>query len=274
MSEKDSLSRMAAIPEITNNRAMSPNAWPSEDLEITLPLSEMSILHNTPPRPKTPELPPASLSPLPLRYPDTLHTLVEIRDTELKGLGVFALRDIQPGTILLSEAPLVTLIDTGSRADPLDFAVNALSPEKKASFLSLHSFSRNRNESLSRSIVYSNGYAIMNDLGTGVFETASRINHSCVPNSQYLWKESIGRMLFWNDVKLMEGEEVTVDYGHKPKYLAKIYGFVCACGGCTDYGSDEMGSSGSEGGGTDEIRGIDGVVHKSLKDQQTGKEEK
>lgn len=142
---------------------------------------------------------------------------------------------------------IVTLADTGARADPLDLSVDALSPEQKASFLSLHHFSRNKNESVSRSIVYSNGYSINNDLATGVFETASRINHSCMPNSLYVWKESIGRMVFFNRFKLMEGEEVTVDYGHKKKYLEKIYGFECQCGGCTDSASDvrSLSSSGS-----------------------------
>ncbi|PBP25912.1 set domain containing protein [Diplocarpon rosae] len=196
--------------------------------------------------PPTPPGAPSSLLPKPLRYPETLGTLIEIHDSERKGLGVFAVRDLLPGTILISEAPIVTLQDNGARVDPLDITVNALSPEEKESFLSLHAFSRNKNESRSRSIVYSNGYSIMDDLATGVFETASRINHSCVPNSHYLWKDSIGRMVFWNRFKLLEGDEVTVDYGHKTKYLKRIYGFNCHCAACTKSGSDVVSSSGSE----------------------------
>ncbi len=241
----------------------TPTLQPSENLDIIISLSPPDIRHDITP-PPTPEGHPASLSPVPLRYPDTLGKLIEIRDAEAKGLGVFALSDIPSGTILLSEAPLVTLIDTGSRADPLDAAVNALSPSKKASFFSLHHFSRNKNETVSRSIVYSNGYSIKNDLATGVFETASRINHSCVPNSHYLWKESIGRMVFWNRFKLLEGEEVTVDYGHKKKYLEKIYGFECQCGGCTDSGSEARSSSGSESGANENMRSLDAVIEKSL----------
>jgi hypothetical protein len=170
----------------------------------------------------------------PLRYPDTLGTLIEIRESNNKGLGVFALADIPAGTILLSEGPLVTLIDTGTRADPLDAAVASLTPAQTASFFSLSHYSRNPNESLNRSIIYSNGYSIMQDLATGLFETASRINHSCIPNSAYMWKESVGRMIFWNRCKLVEGEEVTVNYGHKRTYLKRIYGFECDCGGCID----------------------------------------
>jgi hypothetical protein len=152
------------IPDSSKSASMAstetpttPTFRPSENLDITISMSP-PIRHDLTP-PATPETHPQSLSPIPLRYPDTLGTLIEIRDTEAKGLGVFALHDIEPGTILLSEAPLVTLIDTGSRVDPLDIAVNLLSPSKKASFLSLHHFSRNKNESVSRSIVYSNGYS-------------------------------------------------------------------------------------------------------------------
>ncbi|PSS08528.1 hypothetical protein M430DRAFT_31252 [Amorphotheca resinae ATCC 22711] len=217
------------------------------------------------PAPPTP--PPEDLKPVPLRYPETLGTLIEIRESEGKGKGVFALTDIEPGTILLSEAPLVTLIDTGTRADPLDAAVNALSPEARASYLSLHSYSSRPHESRNRSILYSNGYSIMNDLATGVFETASRINHSCVPNSLYKWfpQGDSGRMVFWNRFKLLEGEEVCVDYGHKRSYLKRFYGFDCDCGGCTDGGGSNTSSSSSENEKAAEsgVKGIEEVM-KSL----------
>ncbi|KAK6582135.1 hypothetical protein PZA11_005832 [Diplocarpon coronariae] len=240
------------------------SSLPSPDaLESTLSISPnpLPIEHNFP-APPTPPAVPSSLSPRPLRYPETLGTLIEIRDSERKGLGVFALRDLLPGTILVSESPIVTLQDNGARVDPLGATVNALSPEQKQSFLSLQAFSRNQNESRSRSIVYSNGYSIMGDLATGVFETASRINHSCVPNSQYIWKDSIGRMVFWNRFKLLEGEEVTVDYGHKTKYLKRIYGFDCQCGACTDSGSDVGSSSGSERSKGGDLVSIDELVRK------------
>ncbi|KAG4422440.1 hypothetical protein IFR04_004464 [Cadophora malorum] len=239
-----------------------------DTLAITLSLSPNpapSYMEHHVYAPPTPSPAPATLSPVPSRDPDTLGSLIEVRESENKGLGVFALCDIPPQTILLCESPLVTLQDDGARVDPLDTTVNALSPEKNKVFFSLSSYSRNKNESLSRSIIYSNGYSIMNDLATGLFETASRINHSCVPNSQYTWKESIGKIMFWNRFKLLAGEEVTVDYGHKKKYLKRIYGFDCTCGGCTDSGSgarsDGFSSSGSESGVMEDMGRIDEVVN-------------
>lgn len=88
----------------------------------------------------------------------------------------------------------------------------------------------------------------MNDLATGLFESASRINHSCMPNLGYVWKESIGRMLFYVTAKagVRAGEECMVDYGHKREYLKKIYGFDCNCRACTEAESWSGGASGSD----------------------------
>ncbi|KAH8798507.1 hypothetical protein F5884DRAFT_813542 [Xylogone sp. PMI_703] len=212
----------------------APTREQPENLDIHVTIDELKVLYFGASVPRTPRASVASEDPGSFRHPDMFGGLIEIRHTENKGLGIFALCDIEPGTALLYEAPLITLIDTGARADPLDIAVNSLSSEKRKSFLSLHHFSRNFNESRNRSIVYSNGYSIKSDLATGVFEVASRINHSCVPNSQYVWKERLGRMVFWNHFKLLQGEEVTVDYGHRKSILKKIYGFDCICGGCRE----------------------------------------
>lgn len=112
-----------------------------------------------------------------LRDPETVGTLIEISSAEGKGFGVFALVDIPPDTVILAETPLVTLVDTGTRADPLELAVNSLSPERKVAFRALHSFKRTGHETEYRSIMYSNGFAI-GETATGIFEIASRINHS------------------------------------------------------------------------------------------------
>lgn len=276
-------STIAPLPAVTDDSKATATILLSEPLSPIVELDELGelkILHFGTSRPPTPEPPPPSLQPPPFRYPDTLNALISISVTEGKGFGVFACVDIPAGTVLLYEAPLITLIDTGTRHDPLDVAVEALTPVQKASFLSLHVYTPNKNDSLNRSIVYSNGYSIMKGLATGVFETASRINHSCVPNSHYEWIESkfgedegkerkvIGRMMFWNRFKLLAGEEVTVDYGHRKGQLKRIYGFDCTCGGCTESGSEAMSSrSESERGEVGEIPSINEVIEEGLAKQ-------
>lgn len=188
------------------------------------------------------------------RSPDTLNTLITIGPTASKGLAVFALRDLPPHTLLLSERPLIALNDDGARSDPLDGLVNALSPPLKRAYRSLHGFStfssssstgtstqkktapRLPRESLNRRILYSNGFAIQRTT-TAVFEIASRINHSCVPNARFRWDEETGRMDYYTVRKVLEGEEVCIDYGHTKGRLLKYYGFECGCGGCTEWGS-------------------------------------
>jgi hypothetical protein len=220
---------------------------PSASPPLSKPINSLT------PAPPSPPPTPNAIQPSPLCQPETLGTLITIRDSPGRGKGVFALIDIPRGTVLLAEPPLVTLIDTGTRADPLDSAVAALSPAARARFFSLHYHTSGARESRSRAIVYSNGYSIRDDLATGVFETASRINHSCVPNASYAWvargEDGVGKMVFWSRDGIKGGEEVLVDYGHRREVLKRIYGFECDCGGCGDEGSgagDERDGKGKE----------------------------
>lgn len=80
-------------------------------------------------------------------------------------------------------------------------------------------------------------------------------------------------MVFYNRFKLLEGEEVTVDYGHKKGQLKRIYGFECQCGGCTEWGSDmSLGSSlragnevGSQKGeGEKKMKSLDRIAEEAL----------
>ena len=105
----------------------------------------------------------------------------------------------------------------------------------------------------------------MKDTATGVFETASRINHSFVPNSAYMWKDIVGRMVFWNRFKLFKGKEVTVDYEHKPNHLKRICGFECQCGGCMAPWSDILSALSLEDAENKKLD-IDEVFKKHLSD--------
>lgn len=180
---------------------------------------------------------PIPTSP-PFSYRETLGKLITIQGSSGRGKGVFALVDIAPGTVLLCEYPLLILTDKGTRSDPLDEEVASISSSARKAFFALHHYSSNPRESVSRSIVYSNGYATKSGMHTAVFETASRINHSCVPNSSYSWAlqgdGEGGTLVFRNMVRLSAGDEVTVSYGHIRAWLKKIYGFDCDCGGCEE----------------------------------------
>lgn len=54
-------------------------------------------------------------------------------------------------------------------------------------------------------------------------------------------------MDYYTIKKVLEGEEVCIDYGHTKGRLLKYYGFECACGGCTEWGSVTNSTSGGDG---------------------------
>lgn len=74
-------------------------------------------------------------------------------------------------------------------------------------------------------------------------------------------------MDYYTVKKVLKGEEVCIDYGHTKGRLLKYYGFECACGGCTEWGSVTASNSGDgkseeaveEGAGKndDDIDGMD-----------------
>ncbi|KAM0161495.1 hypothetical protein ACHAPG_002425 [Botrytis cinerea] len=185
-----------------------------------------------------PSITPSNLpKELPLRLPETIGAVIEIRTSPKGGLGIFALCTIPTNTLLLSEQPLVILTDTGTRTDPLDDLVSGLSSSRKSAFLSLHAYRANPRESRNRSILYSNGFGVgkVENLSTGVFETASRFNHACTPSAEYRWEvdaDGVGRMKYFSKRVIEVGEEITVDYGHGVMGLKRFYGFECDCRKC------------------------------------------
>ncbi|KAF7961142.1 hypothetical protein EAE96_000809 [Botrytis aclada] len=173
----------------------------------------------------------------PLRLPETIGVVIEVRTSPKGGLGIFALCTIPANVLLLSEEPLVILTDTGTRTDPLDDLVSGLSPSRKSAFLSLHAYQANPRESKNRSILYSNGFGVgkVENLSTGIFETASRFNHACTSSAEYRWEvdeDGVGRMKYFSRRVIEAGEEITVDYGHGVMGLKRFYGFECDCAKC------------------------------------------
>jgi len=97
--------------------------------------------------------------------------------------------------------------------------------------------------------------ASTNGGGAGVFQIASRFNHSCVPNAHFSWNERLGggegRMTVHVVKDVKEGEEITLSYCD-PYYDPALrgwelqhYGFVCDCAACGDSGVEESFAAGS-----------------------------
>jgi hypothetical protein len=136
--------------------------------------------------------------------------------TTSKGIATFATSDIAKGTLILAEKPLIRLGYRDYTTANIEEAYNGLSTADKAAFDALHSvhnldqqsprerftrFARPKDEeqqwdiwrartSRTRSLT---SVFVTNAMTTGegaaVFEQASRINHSCIPNATFYWDD-------------------------------------------------------------------------------------
>lgn len=61
-----------------------------------------------------------------------MHTIFEIKDTADKGLGVYATKPITPGTLILSEAPLMRIDKSYYMKSDIEEAISQLAPEQQA----------------------------------------------------------------------------------------------------------------------------------------------
>lgn len=158
-----------------------------------------------------------------------------------KGKGLIATRDISPGTLILSDSPLITTdviksVETTER--DLAQALKALPKDSQRAYLSLHNNYPGKNP-LSN-IVRSNGYPLGpgSDVG-GVFANVSRINHSCRPNTKHTWNGSLQQQTVYAIRPVAAGQELTLSYlqggtsAQRQQELQSYFGFTCTCELCS-----------------------------------------
>jgi hypothetical protein len=152
-----------------------------------------------------------------------------------KGKGVLATWTITPGTLILSEAPLITTdVITSMETTEKDLAraLKALPKDSQRAFLSLHNNYLGKNP-LSN-IIRSNGYPLgpSSDVG-GVFATISRINHSCRPNAAHSWNPLLKEQTVYAVREIKEGDEITLSYHNggpstvRKQILKEAFNFDC-----------------------------------------------
>jgi hypothetical protein len=162
-----------------------------------------------------------------------------------KGKGLIATQEIQPGTCLISEAPLFTTAEIKSSETERELVriVKALPKDSQRAFLSLHNNSPGR-EPFSN-IVRSNGYPLgpSSDVG-GIFLNIARINHSCLANTQQAWNTHRQQETAYTVRKIEKGEEITIAYtiggtsAERKSKLKQFFGFDCHCELCSLEGAE------------------------------------
>ena len=172
---------------------------------------------------------------------------VELRQTS-RAVGGFALCALAPGTRVLAEKPLLTmLLEDVDDADNIIAAASELTVPDRDDFygLCMHGV-ENEAEKTALGIWLSNAYPTDEEPEErgAVFRVICRLNHSCVPNCRVSWNARTQRMTVHTMRPIEANEELTVSYcfelqeggGQRDRRQARIhhrFGFACACDLCT-----------------------------------------
>ncbi|KAF2835421.1 SET domain-containing protein [Patellaria atrata CBS 101060] len=253
---------------------IEPHIWDDTHPSRASTLGKFTLVNNkeqsgdTPPISIESEPTPSSthdsftLPPIPENAPYT------IRTSPGRGLGIFTTRPIPAGTRLIAEPPLLSVPHGRYRVADLEARYAALTPSQQALYASLGSSHTQRAKhwgvgvykhiprwDLERvreiqaircagvksvgSIFVTNCMGMGADgEGAGVFPTAARCNHSCVPNACFAWNERLGAETVHAVRDLEMGEEVLVSYCYVlhardlRRWELRGYGFECECEVC------------------------------------------
>lgn len=203
--------------------------------------------------------------------------LVHVISAGLKGLGVFARQKISAGTLVLAERPLIRLTSDDEERDRredsmLEDMYKSLSRSTRKDYLALHDTNKPKYSRV-KSIYYSNCYNLQRYTGGGscIGLTASRINHSCVPNVQFSFADNLphgfrtfddsktedsegstssstcssttknGYMVFFAVKDIAKGKELFSNYSDsdylvfsdRQNAMLMHYKFLCTCQSCS-----------------------------------------
>ncbi|KAF2158465.1 hypothetical protein M409DRAFT_71630 [Zasmidium cellare ATCC 36951] len=170
--------------------------------------------------------------------------MFRIDAVEAKGNGVFATQPIPASTLILSEAPIVTIpkFSHQERYSTLVLPqLQNLSAVQKRNFFELNSNFQDMRpiESITKTNAIPLGSAA--SMG-GVFLKCSRFNHSCTANAAYHWNEDVEEEKVYSVRDIDDGEEITVNYlsdevwalpgRERRRQIQEAYGFDCVCSRC------------------------------------------
>ena len=172
-----------------------------------------------------------------------------IRQSPGKGLGVFARRDLEVGTVIMRETPVLKILPP-DYVKGSGYPMNAVSQLLRADFIHLsaeeqeevmslayYSTAADKNTSDTLGLIFkTNAYKSGEEIG--LFPKIARINHSCRPNTSYFWHAKSNRRVMYANRKIKKGEEILDSYislllpqEERQKHL-RPYGFTCTCEAC------------------------------------------
>eukprot|EP00928_Gymnodinium_smaydae_P076626 TRINITY_DN59672_c0_g1_i1.p1 TRINITY_DN59672_c0_g1~~TRINITY_DN59672_c0_g1_i1.p1 ORF type:complete len:320 (+),score=45.92 TRINITY_DN59672_c0_g1_i1:53-961(+) len=162
-----------------------------------------------------------------------------------KGHGVLAVRHISRNELIMRDWPLVHFkLERASRTVMKQF--ESLSRKEQRAYMSLHDCRAEAAGPASEKTV--DGVFLTNGVQTRPFDSVlcehiSRVNHSCTPNCELAWNDSLGCMDLFARTNIPAGTELCISYideraTRKERSEAlKEWNFVCTCHACSNASS-------------------------------------
>jgi hypothetical protein len=185
-----------------------------------------------------------------------------------KGKGLVATRKIPRGTRILCEEPIVRMpeavLDSQTLLASIRRQVDALTPDQRRAFLSMHNIHADDAASRHLGIFRTNALPFGDDVReVGIFLDACRINHACDNNGQKSWNENIKRHTVHALRDIEKGQEITIYYlgvlmsrEARQEALRRKFAFTCSCRLCS-LPPDQSQESDRR---LDEILKLDGLI--------------
>jgi hypothetical protein len=125
---------------------------------------------------------------------------------------------------------------------------NELHEATQGAFLELSSCEQHKSTSSQArhslvGIYQTNSYKLGDEADGGLFLTLSRMNHSCRPNSNHIWRPDLQQTLVFATKDIAIGDEIFTTYGpagewltttNRRSYLRKRFSFDCHCEMCLE----------------------------------------
>ncbi|KAG6848501.1 hypothetical protein H0H93_016502 [Arthromyces matolae] len=182
------------------------------------------------------------------------------------GKGIFATCDIDLGDLIFAERPAVVLpaaipvqfdipydaslaecikIQLTEYEKILEICVGRMLPQAREAFFDLYNSHTEDGSGPIFGRIRTNGIEIRigedrDEVHSGTFIAASRINHSCIPNVTHRFEQSSFSLRLRAVRPIKAGEELFISYAHtnatkeKRQLELRSYGFQCTCAACSD----------------------------------------
>ena len=154
-----------------------------------------------------------------------------------KGQGVFAARDVRKGERVLVDKPFFVVTRPYDKHKVL-LQFERMPLPRRRQYMQFYCPDRTDNPYMTdvMRIFEANCFNIGDK--AALFLTATRFNHSCLPNMYYSWNEKRNKIVFHSMIDIPDGEEMTICYGFpfltcvERHSQLRFYNFWCRCPAC------------------------------------------